>query len=116
MEENYKYLAFAVVALLLVFKFLKMKKMQKLLGEYMKKDALIIDVRSPEEFAQGANPKSKNMPLDSLNETSKKLNKDQAIIVCCASGMRSAMALNILKRQGFKDVLNAGPWQKTLGN
>ncbi len=80
----------------------------------MQKDALIIDVRSPEEFAEAANPKSRNIPLDTLGEAAKKLDKKKPIIVCCASGMRSAMAQSLLKRQGFAEVVNAGPWTKTL--
>jgi rhodanese-related sulfurtransferase len=39
-----------------------------------------------------------------------KLNKDTIIITCCASGMRSASAKNILKSNGFTNVYNGGGW------
>jgi rhodanese-related sulfurtransferase len=36
------------------------------------------------------------------------------VVVCCASGTRSAAAAAILKARGFKEVVNAGPWTNTL--
>jgi phage shock protein E len=38
------------------------------------------------------------------------LNKEKAIITCCASGNRSAQAKNILKANGFSEVHNGGGW------
>ncbi|MBF0312536.1 MAG: rhodanese-like domain-containing protein [Oligoflexia bacterium] len=84
------------------------------LPELIKGGAQIIDVRSREEFAEAANPKSKNIPLDEIDKRVKEINLTHAIIVCCASGGRSAMAEKILKAKGFKNVFNAGAWQNTL--
>jgi rhodanese-related sulfurtransferase len=39
-----------------------------------------------------------------------KLKKEQTIITCCASGMRSASAKGILKSKGFTNVHNGGGW------
>lgn len=114
METQYQYLAFGAVIALLGLKFWRLKQTQKKVAEFMKQNAIIIDVRSVEEFNQAANPKSQNIPLDTLNEACKKLDKTKPIIVCCASGMRSSMAQSLLKRQGFTNVVNAGPWTKTL--
>jgi phage shock protein E len=44
-----------------------------------------------------------------LNQGLKKLKKDQAIITCCASGMRSSSAKSILKSNGF-EAHNGGGW------
>jgi phage shock protein E len=41
----------------------------------------------------------------------KQFKKDQMIITCCASGMRSASAKSILKTNGFLAVYNGGGWQ-----
>jgi rhodanese-related sulfurtransferase len=71
-------------------------------------------VRTKAEFAGGNRPGSINIPLDSLNSRSKELNKNNPIILCCASGTRSGMAVGILKKNGFKSVINAGPWTNTL--
>lgn len=82
----------------------------KLLSE----GAIIIDVRSPEEFRRGANPKSVNIPLDNLPNQLRTLDKNKTYVMCCASGGRSAMATSVLKSEGFKTVMNAGPWQNTV--
>ena len=79
--------------------------------EYTQKGAVIIDVRTYEEFASGHIKGSKNIPLQILgskiNEI-KKLNKP--VIACCRSGMRSAQATSILKQNGI-DCINGGGWQ-----
>lgn len=82
------------------------------LGELINQGAIIVDVRSTGEYAGGHVRGSLNIPLDRLNENLKKLkSKEQGIITCCASGMRSASAKSILKSKGYTNVHNAGPWQ-----
>jgi rhodanese-related sulfurtransferase len=39
-----------------------------------------------------------------------KLKKDNPVITCCASGMRSGQAKTMLQANGFKEVYNAGSW------
>lgn len=75
--------------------------------------AIVVDVRTPGEFQGGHAPKALNIPLNSLSEVEKKVKKDQTVVVCCASGMRSAQAASILKGQGYQ-VHNAGPWTRLL--
>ena len=72
--------------------------------------AVIIDVRTKEEFGRGHVKNSVNIPLDKLNNNLKKLDKNKPIITCCASGSRSAMAKSILKSNGFVNVHNGGSW------
>jgi phage shock protein E len=72
--------------------------------------AVIIDVRTKEEFSRGHVRNSVNIPLDKLNNNIGKLNKNKPIITCCASGSRSAMAKSILKSNGFENVYNGGSW------
>jgi rhodanese-related sulfurtransferase len=74
--------------------------------------ALIIDVRSPAEFAGGHVNKAQNIPLDRLSSQLKKLPKEKPIITCCASGMRSASAKALLQSNGFQEVYNGGGWQQ----
>jgi rhodanese-related sulfurtransferase len=45
-----------------------------------------------------------------LNSNLNKLKKDDVIITCCASGMRSGAAKRLLKGQGFMNVHNGGTW------
>ena len=76
----------------------------------MARGAQVVDVRSPAEFRGGHVPGSKNIPLDQIQTRSKELDRQKPVVLCCASGSRSAMAVSLLKRQGFTDVHNAGPW------
>ncbi len=71
---------------------------------------LIIDVRTQEEFAYGAYPGAINIPLDELEHQAPKLNnsKERPIILYCASGARSAYAVQILKAHGFTNLENGG--------
>ncbi len=74
--------------------------------------ALILDVRTPAEFHGGHIKGSKNVPLDQIEKKLESFkDKKQTIITCCASGMRSASAKNILKSKGFENVYNGGGWQ-----
>jgi phage shock protein E len=74
------------------------------------KTAVILDVRTPGEYKQGHIKGSKNAPLNELDKYLKGLNKDQAIITCCASGMRSGSAKSMMKSKGFTNVHNGGGW------
>jgi phage shock protein E len=83
------------------------------LSKKMSDGAIIVDVRSPGEYAGGHVKGSKNIPLDKISgkiETIKKWNKP--VITCCASGMRSGSAASILKQNGV-EAYNGGSWQKT---
>jgi len=73
--------------------------------------AIILDVRTKEEYAGGHIKGSLNIPLQSLTAASiAKLDKQKPVITCCASGMRSASAKSMLKSQGFTEVHNGGGW------
>jgi rhodanese-related sulfurtransferase len=76
--------------------------------------AAVVDVRSEAEFAAGARPGSVNIPLARLAADCGRLDPAKPVVVCCASGARSAAAAGILKSKGFKTVVNAGPWTNTL--
>lgn len=70
--------------------------------QLLKEGAVIVDVRTPAEFAGGHIKGSVNIPLDSLGANLNKLpNKDKVVITCCASGMRSAAGKGILKSNGY---------------
>jgi phage shock protein E len=72
--------------------------------------AVIIDVRTPSEYKSGHLKSSVNIPLNTLSSNLSRLDKNKAIITCCASGMRSASAKSMLKSSGFIEVHNGGSW------
>ena len=80
--------------------------------EFAERGAVVVDVRTPGEFKSGHVKGARNIPLQSIaSKTSelKKLNKP--LILCCASGMRSAQATSVLKNAGL-DCMNGGSWHK----
>lgn len=71
--------------------------------------SLIIDVRTPGEFAGGAYPGAINIPLNELGGRIGELgDKSRAIILYCASGVRSAHGQRLLQQMGFSNVKNGG--------
>jgi rhodanese-related sulfurtransferase len=80
-------------------------------SQLVKEGAIILDVRSKGEYAQGHIQGSINIPVDKLQEHLGKLKKNTPIITCCASGVRSASAKNILTSNGFGKVYNGGGWK-----
>lgn len=77
----------------------------------VKKGAIILDVRTKSEYDMGHIKGSMNVPVDQLGTNLNKLKeKNKAIITCCASGMRSATAKNLLKAKGYTEVHNGGSW------
>ncbi|MDR3684148.1 MAG: rhodanese-like domain-containing protein [Geothrix sp.] len=76
------------------------------------KGAQIVDVRTKAEFKAAAHPKSINIPLNDLEKGSQKLDSSRPVLICCASGSRSGLAVSILKRKGFKEVHNLGSWHR----
>lgn len=72
--------------------------------------AQIIDVRTRREFMVGHIRGSINIPLHDLSINLSKIKKDKPVIICCASGMRSAQAKSILRSKGFNEVYNGGGW------
>ena len=72
---------------------------------------IIIDVRSEAEFYSGHIENSLNIPLSELTSRMDQFkDKDQPIITCCASGMRSAGAAKIFSAKGYTNVVNGGGW------
>lgn len=64
---------------------------------------LVIDVRSPEEFAAGHVPGALNLPHDRLTGDEPQLKdwKQKPVVIYCRSGRRSATAASVLEQQGF---------------
>ncbi|MEO8770600.1 MAG: rhodanese-like domain-containing protein [Ferruginibacter sp.] len=85
---------------------------QKIDFAFLKRQgATVLDVRSNIEFESGHIPGSLNIPVDRLSAyMNQQKDKNKIIVTCCASGMRSKNAKNILSVNGFKNVYNGGVW------
>jgi rhodanese-related sulfurtransferase len=71
-------------------------------------NAVVLDVREENEYAQGHILKSVHIPLGSLSDKIKTLEKyrTRPIIASCMSGNRSGRACSLLKKNGFENVHN----------
>jgi len=76
----------------------------------MAQGAIIVDVRTPEEYKAGHIQGSRNIPLDQIKAKAAELKKTgKPIITCCRSGARSGMAKSQLASAGI-EVYNGGAW------
>jgi rhodanese-related sulfurtransferase len=88
------------------------------LSAAIKEGALLVDVRTPEEFSAGSVTDAINVPLDAVANQLAKFQGSKNIVVFCRSGNRSSRAKSILEQNGFRNVINGGTWQNvqsTLG-
>ena len=85
-------------------------RIRRTIARLLAEGAAVIDVRSPAEFARGHRPGSVNIPLAELANVTPAIDLSRGVIVCCASGTRSAIARGILRRRGFEKVVNGGSW------
>ncbi len=66
----------------------------------------VIDVRSEEEWLSGHIQSSENIPLSVLDKKLDKISKEKPVALICASGVRSSTAASLLRKHGFKEVIN----------
>lgn len=73
-----------------------------------RKDALVIDVRDTGEYEAGHIAGARHVPEKQLAERLKELEKfkDRALLVVCRSGVRSSVAVQVLRRGGFNGAVN----------
>jgi rhodanese-related sulfurtransferase len=74
--------------------------------EVSKAYSQFIDVRTPEEFAAGHAARTRNIPLDTIEQNLDLMRRDEPVYLICRSGSRSAKAAEILKNAGFTKVFS----------
>jgi rhodanese-related sulfurtransferase len=109
--ENWSsYLIPVVILGFFFWRWFSFRAVRKKLPDYLSRGAIVVDVRSPGEFQSGNFGISINIPLSEISARISELKTGKPIVLCCASGSRSGMAVRILKSNGLIDVINAGPW------
>ncbi|NCT10559.1 MAG: rhodanese-like domain-containing protein [Flavobacteriia bacterium] len=79
--------------------------------EYLGKNAVILDVRTQEEWNEGHSKGAKHVVLNLVPVKIDEIKSwKKPIIAVCRSGARSGQATQFLKQNGV-DVINGGPWQ-----
>ncbi|WP_293170170.1 rhodanese-like domain-containing protein [Oceanithermus sp.] len=71
-----------------------------------KPDVMIVDVRTPAEYAEGHIAGAVNLPLQTIESWYKDLPKDKPVYLYCRSGNRSQQAAEFLKKKGFSNIYN----------
>ena len=92
------------------FDFLKQPDINQGIKQYKNTaGAMLLDVRTPQEYAGGHIPESLNIPLQELHRAADVVNqKDTPLFVHCLSGGRSRQADAVLKQIGYTNVTNIG--------
>lgn len=65
----------------------------------------VLDVRTPEEFAEGHVPGAKNIPVAEIAERAAEVPKDRPVVVYCRSGARVKRANAILRERGYANLV-----------
>jgi phage shock protein E len=99
------------LALAMAFHSLSAQVADSTLARLIEGGALLVDVRTAEEFATGHAEGSINIPVDELKMQLSKFEGQHHILVFCKTGNRSERAKTLLNAEGFEKVTNAGSWQ-----
>lgn len=86
------------------------KNDNSIVEKMIQEGALLIDVRSQNEFVKGNAKGSVNIPLDQIENNLHQLRGKTNIIVFCRSGNRSGQAKLLLNKNGIVNVTNGGTW------
>ena len=86
-------------------------------GAYSPVPFMLLDVRTPEEYAEAHVDGAKLIPLQELEQRLSEVPKDKRVYVYCRSGKRSVAASNILVKAGFTNIENVvggiNAWQES---
>ena len=105
-----------IVAALVLVGFFALKRASfvpaEVARQHLQAGALVVDVRSPDEFQGGHLPNAINIPLGRLREELPRQVPDQSrvLLLHCLSGTRSAVARQQAKRLGYPNVFNLGSY------
>lgn len=111
--ENSTIIVFALVLIALGFvrRYLSAAKAAppETIRSHLDRGSLLVDVRSPEEFAADHYPEARNIPLTLIAQRTGELGgREDPLVLYCNTGRRSALALGQLRKLGFRNAVNAG--------
>lgn len=100
-----------IILLYTSYRIYRIRNLDNGIDTKLKLGAIVLDVRTKSEFANGHIENSVNIPLSKLHEKEIPLDKTKTYITCCSHGLRSIKALSLLKEHGFTKVYNGGAWK-----
>jgi rhodanese-related sulfurtransferase len=99
-----------ILLIYLSYRTYRFATLDKGLAEKIKNGAIILDVRTEQEYKTGHIDGSVNISLGTIRERYTELDASKTYITCCSHGLRSVKVETILKEIGFKNVYNGGAW------
>ena len=105
------FISISLVLMISLFKNLFSSGNSEELKSVIVDNAYLVDVRTPQEYADGHVEGSINIPLNQIPSQLNKFKNHKNIVVFCRSGNRSGQAKTILEQNGFTNVVNGGTWQ-----
>jgi phage shock protein E len=106
------------VVLVLAIGYMSMKRSGQIspkdASEFLRNGAMLIDVRSADEFESGHIMQASNIPLDKVEMMALSVIRDRnkVLLLHCSSGVRSNMAKKKLTEMGFKNAYNLGSYER----
>jgi phage shock protein E len=106
----------AVLATFFIFRQMSLVS-QSAARRHLKEGAIVIDVRSPDEYASGHLPGTVKVPLGELSARIGTVcpDKNRVILLHCLSGGRSGMGVGTLKSLGYSNSYNLGSYSRAEG-
>ncbi|MEN2767993.1 rhodanese-like domain-containing protein [Ornithinibacillus xuwenensis] len=109
--DTIEWILLIIIIAFLVNRFMPVKgitniSVQEAKDKFKDNQVQFIDVRTPGEYKANHRKPFKNIPLSNLASKVGNLEKEKEIVVICQSGMRSAKAAKMLKKQGFQKISN----------
>ena len=96
------------------YKWWRARTVKHRLPALLAQGAVLVDVRTPAEFAASHAPGTLNIPLQELGARLTELPRDKPVVLACASGTRSGMAGLMLRSKGYGQIYNIGVWRHFL--
>lgn len=81
--------------------------MAEVLKLWQNKEIVMIDVRTPGEYADGHIPGIANIPVDELERRIAEIPRDKKVVLICRTGNRSATGTKLLRDKGLTNVYNS---------
>jgi phage shock protein E len=105
---------FALLLLWFGYKWWRARQVVSMLPALRQAGAVLVDVRTLDEFASANAPGTLNIPLQELGTRLHEIPRGVPVVVGCASGTRSGMARMMLRKNGYAPVYNIGTWRNFL--
>jgi rhodanese-related sulfurtransferase len=99
-----------LVSIYLLYRTYRVLTLDKGLEHRIENGAIILDVRTEQEYNTGHIEGAINISLGTIRERYAELDPSKTYITCCSHGLRSVKAESILKERGFRNVFNGGAW------